>query len=105
MGVVELLVVREETDRVRCLLLLLRVFSAQSAELVRSILAACTEDLERLSGDFKFVLTGFIVPKGPSFGVHASNACVWDSARDSLCSVQFETSVLFCSVFVFAIAR
>jgi hypothetical protein len=45
------------------------------------------------------------VPKGPSFGVHASNACVWDSARDSLCSVQFETSVLFCSVFVFAIAR
>ena len=73
--------------------------------MVRSVLAACTEDLERLSPDFKLAVTCLIVPKGPSFGVHASNACVWDSSRDSVCSVQFETSVLFSSVFVFAIAR
>jgi len=45
-----------------------------------------------------------ILPKSGNFGLHASNACVWDAERDGSCTVQWENSAVFCLVNIFAVS-
>mmetsp|Transcript_10393 Transcript_10393/g.33183 ORF Transcript_10393/g.33183 Transcript_10393/m.33183 type:complete len:114 (-) Transcript_10393:961-1302(-) len=78
--------------------------ATRAQELARELPGQCTEDLQALSPDFKFIVSCAILPKSGNFGLHASNACVWDAERDGSCTVQWENSAVFCLVNIFAVS-
>lgn len=75
-------------------------------EAASEIPSACAKALHAMTQDFKFVVSCQIIPKLPgSYGIHASNACVWDNAVDGQVSTRWESPAVLALVSVFCVSR